>query len=62
MKKLALAAMAAAFLGAGSIALAPVAAYASTDGLVKAETEKKKKADKKKSEKKKKADKKKGAE
>lgn len=58
MKKLALAAMAAAFLGAGSVALAPAAAYASTDGVVKAETSKKKKADKpageKKSKKKKK--------
>jgi hypothetical protein len=57
MKKLALAAMAVAFLGAGSVAFAPVAAYASTDGLVKAETSKKK-ADKKKGEKK---SKKKGA-
>jgi hypothetical protein len=60
MKKLALAAIAAAFLGAGSVALAPVAAYASTDGVVKAES-KKKKSDKPAGEKKSKK-KKKGAE
>lgn len=57
MKKLALAALAAAFLGAGSLAVAPAVAYAATDGLVKAETSKKK-SDKKKKDKKSKKDKK----
>lgn len=56
MKKLALAAMAAAFLGAGSLVVAPTAAYAATDGLVKAESAKKK--DGKKKEKKPKKEKK----
>ncbi|MFA6021814.1 MAG: hypothetical protein WC722_16245 [Rhodospirillales bacterium] len=57
MKKLALAAMAAAFLGAGSLVVAPTVAYAATDRLVKAEGAKKK-ADKKKEKKPKKEKKK----